>query len=339
MLNSFQNFSTNGFPIEILSIISAISLLFAILVINSKNPIVSVLFLIGLFLSIASYLFCLGMHFLGMAYLLVYVGAVSILFLFILMLINVRVSELSNSTNNTLSLGFIISILLCVIIYEILPNSIISFNNIVQLIESINVNVVFYVTSVSWDKNLAEVSHITSIGNILYTVYSVLIILTAIILLLAMVGAIAITIKQKTSEVTNEYNLTNNLKSGSIIILPVAKCIMAMVSLSYIYIFSGQDAYNVLNIIGMDVISIDSVFNLYGKDDIMITIEVDVTEGYNNGTPTGTTTTITGGESNYIGNEEEIIIITEVDVSEGGDGPIGITTTVTAENNITPKKS
>jgi NADH-ubiquinone oxidoreductase chain 6 len=56
---------------------------------------------------------------------------------------------------------------------------------------------IFFVTSKIWDGNLAETSHITSIGNIMYTSYSIWLILTSIILLLAMVGAIVITIKQK----------------------------------------------------------------------------------------------------------------------------------------------
>jgi len=85
---------TNGYKPETLYILSLVAILCGILVIISKNPIVSVLFLIGLFSSIASYLIVLGLNFIGLSYLLVYVGAVSILFLFILMLINVRLSEL-----------------------------------------------------------------------------------------------------------------------------------------------------------------------------------------------------------------------------------------------------
>jgi NADH-ubiquinone oxidoreductase chain 6 len=56
---------------------------------------------------------------------------------------------------------------------------------------------ILFVTSKIWDGNLSENSHITSIGNIMYTSYSIWLILTSIILLLAMVGAIVITIKQK----------------------------------------------------------------------------------------------------------------------------------------------
>ena len=83
---------TNGYRVEILDFLSLLSILCGVFVIISKNPIVSILFLIGLFLSVSIYLIMLGLNFIGISYLLVYVGAVSILFLFILMLINVRVS-------------------------------------------------------------------------------------------------------------------------------------------------------------------------------------------------------------------------------------------------------
>ena len=93
---------TIGYNIALLDYISLASIMCGILVLISKNPIVSVLFLIGLFFSLASYLIVLGISFIGLSYLLVYVGAVSILFLFILMLINVRISELLSDTNNVI---------------------------------------------------------------------------------------------------------------------------------------------------------------------------------------------------------------------------------------------
>src|SRR5271167_4484647 len=119
---------TNGYRAEILDFISLASIICGILVIISKNPIVSVLFLIGLFLSIASYLMILGINFIGLSYLLVYVGAVSILFLFILMLINVRLSELLSNPNNSIPLAILIAISFNYPVYQILPNSITSFN-------------------------------------------------------------------------------------------------------------------------------------------------------------------------------------------------------------------
>lgn len=120
---------TNGFRVEILDILSLISILCGILVIISKNPIVSVLFLIGLFLSIASYLMTLGLNFIGLSYLLVYVGAVSILFLFILMLINVRISELMSDTSNSIPLAVLITISFNYPVDKVLPYSIAAYNN------------------------------------------------------------------------------------------------------------------------------------------------------------------------------------------------------------------
>src|SRR5258706_2172603 len=120
---------TNGYRIEILNFISVASIICGIFVIISKNPIVSVLFLIGLFLSISSYLIILGINFIGLSYLLVYVGAVSILFLFILMLINVRISELLSNASNSIPLAIIITIAFTYPLYEVLPYSIAALNN------------------------------------------------------------------------------------------------------------------------------------------------------------------------------------------------------------------
>ncbi len=211
---------TNGYRVEILDILSLVAILCGILVIISKNPVVSVLFLIGLFLSISSYLIILGLNFIGLSYLLVYVGAVSILFLFILMLINVRISELLSNTSNSIPLAIIITISFNYPVYQVLPYSIAAFNSYtVDLNNTLNdiwynnysdyLNKLFklvvdsdngeisFVSSKIWDGNLSETSHITSIGNIMYTSYSIWLIITSIILLLAMVGAIVITIKQK----------------------------------------------------------------------------------------------------------------------------------------------
>ena len=205
---------TNGFRIEFVDIIYLVSILLGILTISSRNPVVSVLFLIGLFVNVAGLLILVGYNFIGLAYILVYVGAVSILFLFILMLINIRVSELFTNTNNDLPLATLTVIIFYYIMGQVLPsnfteNSIVSYLsnsfsdiynvqldnelfNIVDLKQQIG-----YASSKSWDNSLIEPTHIASIGNIMYTSYSMWLIVTSIILLLGMVGAIMITIKQK----------------------------------------------------------------------------------------------------------------------------------------------
>jgi NADH-ubiquinone oxidoreductase chain 6 len=129
---------TNGYRAEVLDVISLIAIFSGILVIISKNPIVSVLFLIGLFLSISCYLLILGLNFIGLSYLLVYVGAVSILFLFILMLINIRISELLSNTSNSIPLAVIIAISFNYPIYHILPYSITAFNSTFDLNKILN---------------------------------------------------------------------------------------------------------------------------------------------------------------------------------------------------------
>ena len=133
------------------------------------------------------------------------------------MLINIRVSELLSATNNTIPLAIIIAILFYTPLYEILPYSIASY---ISYTENLNTSInnlllnntdyfnkifnfvndkdeITFVTSKLWDGNLAETTHISSLGNILYTNYSIWLIIISIILLLAMVGAIVITIKQK----------------------------------------------------------------------------------------------------------------------------------------------
>ena len=190
----------NGYKIMLLELISLIYLTSGIFVLINKNPIISVLFLIGLFLCISIYLMLSGMVFIGIAYLLVYIGAVSILFLFILMLINVRISELQGNTNNGLPLALIIGTFLYYFLYGTLPLTpldtrsekildIVSLNNYDGNEDNL------YVTSNIWDTVLVDVSHIISIGNVIYTNYFVWIVITSIILLLAMVGTIIITIK------------------------------------------------------------------------------------------------------------------------------------------------
>nr|YP_009642656.1 NADH dehydrogenase subunit 6 [Phlyctis petraea]QCI56408.1 NADH dehydrogenase subunit 6 [Phlyctis petraea] len=190
-----QETYTNGFNFLILDFFSLISIFCAISVIINKNPVISVLYLIGLFLSIASYLITIGLSFIGLSYLLVYVGAVSILFLFILMLINVRISELLSETWNSIPLMLIIGFSLNSIFLKSIPsNSDFENFNFFSFDDS---KEILLVTDSDWDSILAEIYHINSIGSVLYTSYSIWLLITSVILLLAMVGAIVITMKQK----------------------------------------------------------------------------------------------------------------------------------------------
>lgn len=214
---------SSGFKTIFLFFLSLISIFFGIMIVITKNPVVSVLFLIGLFFTISLYLMMLGLYFIGISYLLVYVGAISILFLFILMLINVRVSELLTEGVNSVPLAIIAVLTFNLNVGNVLPyylhisdsfsNYLIYINRTVlnlfttgqetminkiallrlTVIEAANVN------SKSWDGSLVETNHITSIGNILYSNLFILLIIISLVLLLAMVGTIVITLKRDTS--------------------------------------------------------------------------------------------------------------------------------------------
>lgn len=213
---------SNGYTVEYLDVLSVIALLFGISVIINKNPIASLLSLIGLFASISVYLILSGLTFIGFSYLIVYIGAVSILFLFILMLINIRTSELQSNNWNSIPLALFVTILLNYVLFQLLPYYIAIINNynsrisnliyylptskyndiITHINKTVDVNIsnVMFVTSNSWDGNMTETSHISTIGNILYTSYNMWLFIASMILLLAMTGAIIITIKQDNYE-------------------------------------------------------------------------------------------------------------------------------------------
>lgn len=210
----FYETITNNSRIEILDIISILTIISGICIIISKNPIISVLFLIGLFGGISTYLILIGLNFIGLSYIIIYIGAVSILFLFILMLINIRISELQNNNNNSLLLAILISIFFSFFTFQMLPYSIAVLNNFYININNIIYNLffnqnkflslntykdneIFFTSSNDWNGNLINTNHISNIGNIIYTNYNIWLIITSFILLLAMTGAIVITIKQK----------------------------------------------------------------------------------------------------------------------------------------------
>jgi NADH-ubiquinone oxidoreductase chain 6 len=199
-----------GFYPSVLYWSGLIAIFSGISVLIVKNPIGSLICLIAVYGFISIFLIFIGLSFIGFSYIIVYIGAVSILFLFILMLIDMRTSELQINNWNSIPLASFIALFLNFALAEGLPQIIENYNireiffkdffNTEKVIYSPNTVThleVSYVTSNSWDGNMAETSHISTIGNILYTSYNIWLIITSIILLLAMVGAIVITIKKR----------------------------------------------------------------------------------------------------------------------------------------------
>ena len=164
-----------GYSTSFLDLFILLSLFSGIFIIVTKNPIISVLYLILLFSSISCYLILIGIKFIGISYLLVYVGAVSILFIFILMLINIRVSELTSDTNNNIPLAVITIIAFFVPFNRLMPDA--TYRQNIgfledQLLRESSIKTSF-VTSKNWEGYLVDTTDIMSIGNVMYTSYSI----------------------------------------------------------------------------------------------------------------------------------------------------------------------
>ena len=118
------------------------------------------------------------------------------------MLINVRISELQSKTSNSIVLA---SIVIIFFNYTLSYNYIINNTNGINYIDTIwnNIKNFFnernttFVTSKIWDGNMIENSHLISMGNIMYTSYNIWLIIASLVLLLAMIGAIIITVEKK----------------------------------------------------------------------------------------------------------------------------------------------
>ena len=93
------------------SIFFVLTLLASILSITAKNPVISIAYLIITFVLAAGYILLLGINFIGISYIIVYVGAIAVLFLFIIMMINIKLSDIldyGNQYTKVLPLGLIV---------------------------------------------------------------------------------------------------------------------------------------------------------------------------------------------------------------------------------------
>ena len=164
---------------------SFVAIISAIMVTVSKNTVHSVFFLILDFISIPCLFIMIGAEFLGMIMLIVYVGAVAVLFLFVVMMLNVAQQTnqwlLSEGSSGHIPIGLIISTLiffeLIIVIggWKYKPDIFISNNSTIS----------------------SEISNTHSLGQVLYTDYIHIFQISGMILLIAMIGAIVLTFRQR----------------------------------------------------------------------------------------------------------------------------------------------
>ena len=175
-------------------VFSIIAVISAIMVTVSKNTVHSVFFLILDFISISCLFIMIGAEFLGMIMLIVYVGAVAVLFLFVVMMLNVaqQKNQWFNSESTTSShipVGLIIS---TIIFFEL----IIVVGGWKYKPELSNPNT----TQIS-----SEISNTHSLGQVLYTDYIHIFQISGMILLIAMIGAIVLTFRKREGVKTQSY--------------------------------------------------------------------------------------------------------------------------------------
>jgi len=169
---------------------SSLSIIFSFFVIISKNPVHSILSLILVFFNAASLLIILGAEFLAMLFIIVYVGAVAVLFLFVIMMLNVKVTKLTSSIYRYLPISFIFGSIFFFEFFMLFYLDLVSVNtNYLYLFENNFVN--------EWSTSVAPVSNIVALGQLLYTYFSYLFILSGIILLVSMLGAISLTLHRR----------------------------------------------------------------------------------------------------------------------------------------------
>ena len=168
--------------IFLFSIVSIIIITSSLLVIISKNPIHSVLFLILVFFNTSILFLFSNAEFLAMVVLIVYIGAVAVLFLFVIMMLDINITKLRQTFLNYLPIGLFVGFII-----------------LLELLYVVSQSKLNFVQTSSIDNNISDqiLDNTKIIGNILYTDYFLLFQISGIILLVAMIGAIFLTIRKR----------------------------------------------------------------------------------------------------------------------------------------------
>jgi len=164
---------------------STIAVFAAIMVIVSRNTVYSVFFLILVFISISILFIMIGAEFLGMIMLIVYVGAVAVLFLFVVMMLNI-VEQLTKQSSrkgfiNNISVGSIVGIIVFLELLVVIGGW--KYKDTFAPLSAENLNL--------------DISNTHALGNVLYTDYIHLFQISGMILLVAMIGAITLTFSKR----------------------------------------------------------------------------------------------------------------------------------------------
>ena len=163
-------------------VFSLVAVLSALMVISARNPVHSVLFLILSFVNASGLFVLLGAEFLAMILVVVYVGAVAVLFLFVVMMLDINFVKLREGFLQYLPFGALLGIVLIIELGILFLTKSFSENSLSKFIELPVMN---------------EVENTKLIGQVLYTNYFYLFQISGLILLVAMVGSITLTLRDR----------------------------------------------------------------------------------------------------------------------------------------------
>jgi len=161
-------------------IFSAVLLTSAVMVVASRNPVHAVLFLILCFFNAAGLFILLGAEFIAFILVIVYVGAVAVLFLFVVMMLDINFRELRQGFSRYLPIGGTVGLIL-----------------LAQLVMAVSAWTFDPKGLVHTDVPMDQVENTRAIGRLLYTDYFYPFQVSGLILLVAMIGAIVLTLRQR----------------------------------------------------------------------------------------------------------------------------------------------
>ena len=183
---------------------SSITVLSSVAVISSRNPVHSVFFLILAFVNSAGIFVLAGAEFLAMILLIVYVGAVAVLFLFVVMMLNIGVDEIKTQAKKYAFSGILVALIL-------LLELVFSFSNLDVIYQKPN-------------NDINQLSNTHEIGKVLYTDYFLPFQIAGCILLVAMLGAIILTLRKREGVLRQDIlEQVSRKKEDSIEIITIGK--------------------------------------------------------------------------------------------------------------------
>ena len=182
---------------------SAVMLGAGLMVVVSRNPVYSVLFLILAFFNAAGLFVLIGAEFIAMLLVVVYVGAVAVLFLFVVMMLDINFAEMRSGFQKYLPIGLVVGGIL-----------------VFELVAAMYGDAFSGATLPA----ASEISNTRALGNVLYTKYMYLFQVAGLILLVAMIGAISLTMRRRSGvrrQVIAEQNMRRREDSVEIVDVPV----------------------------------------------------------------------------------------------------------------------